>query len=157
MLLPVAECDGDFVVGKVAGEIDAEGDGGEFFEELGDDFGGVEDGGAGEAEVGEEHVVDGGSRFAGGEAREGAGDDDFDFDIFDGEALEVFDPFLFDEEGDDGGAWGDDGVAEGLGEGVAVAGGAHALVGHAADGEEEGVGGVGIVAGGEAEGLRTEC
>ena len=76
------------------------------------------------------------------------GDCDGDFDVVDGEALEVFGPLFFGEESDDGGAGGDEGVAEGLGDAVAVAGGAHALVGHAADGEDEGGGGVGFVGGG---------
>lgn len=62
-LLELAEEGVGLVVGGLGDEVDEEGDGGGGFEEFGDDFGGVEDGGAGEAEVGEEEVAGEGLSF----------------------------------------------------------------------------------------------
>ena len=58
-LLPVAEEDVELFVGLRVGEIDFDGYFRMLFKEFGDNFGWVKDGGGTQAEVGEEHVVDG--------------------------------------------------------------------------------------------------
>ncbi len=132
-LLPCAEALRDVVIRKMAGEIDFERHGAEFFEELRDDFGRVENRRPAEAEVRKEHVVHRRHRSAGGEGGERAGDDNFYFDIFHGESLQILHPFFFHQKRDDGRAGRDDRMAEGFSEGVPVAGGAHALIRHPAN------------------------